>query len=998
MIARLEKTRFLAVLGSSGTGKSSLVKCGLLAGLEALSARWRVVEFRPGGDALGNLAAALLKGDSEGAPDATPAPRDVEALKARFKREGPRELIKWCGEGHLANGTNLLLLIDQFEELFRYRNNDQRDEAQAFVSLVLESRWPRGVASPPQARVPIFAAITMRSDYLGACALLPGLAEAINEGTYLTPRLTREQCEEAIVGPALVCGLEIEDRLVTKLLNDMADFAPWEEQGEGKDQLSRLARQADQLPLMQYALNQMWRRANEARQGEANQQPGQRIRLRFDDYLGLERELDATGDKVYGELSESLRATAETVFRTVTSGTTVANATRRQTQFGQLVKICGEGTDGAVNTVVEAFGPERCQFLTSDVGPTGGQFASDAWIDIAHESLIRQWKMLSRWLESEGNDSHQWQRLKDDAERGALLYGRRLNDAIKLQDRVRPTRAWAERYGGGFDRVGRLIKISKLFRWIRGVGYGVIVAVTLGSGYLIYQAAQNADIAARNFEASVKSAQQLLDQLSKAVEHGDITVKGAKDMLRVANLMVEGVHTVKNTPETTALLIKLLNTASDIQGSLGNYQEAYANASKAKEMALPLNRIDPDNQLILEGLYHSTWRIGDAIIFIRADRRSALEESFKAYQEAEKLAQRWLGLSPKDAKRAREVMFVYQKIGDMQLLREGPDKAIDEYKTALSFIQKSLALDPENSEWRRDDAITMRRIGYALSAKGDQAGALEQLNAALKILEELSQKPDAKIAQSNFAANLLEIAAVYLRSDDAAGALKACRKAVEIQEKLIASDRDNATTQALLAYSYSREGAILRKLNDLENALAMYQQAYLYQEGLQVRDPLNAGRQIRLARAGIPIADLLVERQQNLERAVELYGKLIAVLEDAQPHEDRYDQEIFSAHMKIGDALVLANDGKGALTEYNLASAIARNLAAGHAEAWKKNLERSFLKIGDLLIGQGQKLEAVEHYQRAAKFVDGLAAKSPDVAGWSALARELQTRAENLVP
>jgi hypothetical protein len=99
--------------------------------------------------------------------------------------------------------------------------------------------------------------------------------------TYLTPRLTREQCREAIVNPALVCGVEIDDRLVAKLLNDLADFAPWEEQSDTKDQMTRLARQADQLPLIQYALNQMWRRA------KRNQHPGERIRLKLEDYSGF---------------------------------------------------------------------------------------------------------------------------------------------------------------------------------------------------------------------------------------------------------------------------------------------------------------------------------------------------------------------------------------------------------------------------------------------------------------------------------------------------------------------------------------------------------------------------------------------------------------------------------------------------------------------------------------------------------------------------------------
>src|SRR6185295_7491928 len=119
-----------------------------------------------------------------------------------------------------------------------------------------------------QRRVPIYVVLTMRSEYLGACSLIDGLAEGINRGQYLTPRMTREQCRAAIEGPAGVCGFEIDPALVNRMLNDLASFAPWEE-GDGKrpeaadavdprdafgsvNQLDRLARRADQLPLMQH--------------------------------------------------------------------------------------------------------------------------------------------------------------------------------------------------------------------------------------------------------------------------------------------------------------------------------------------------------------------------------------------------------------------------------------------------------------------------------------------------------------------------------------------------------------------------------------------------------------------------------------------------------------------------------------------------------------------------------------------------------------------------
>src|SRR5271169_2964099 len=106
MVTRLADRRFLAVLGSSGTGKSSLVKTGLFGALEmgllsGAGSHWLIVDFKPGGNALGNLARALLEGECVVTRRPGPSDVEVEALQKRFKQQGRRELIKWCREGHL---------------------------------------------------------------------------------------------------------------------------------------------------------------------------------------------------------------------------------------------------------------------------------------------------------------------------------------------------------------------------------------------------------------------------------------------------------------------------------------------------------------------------------------------------------------------------------------------------------------------------------------------------------------------------------------------------------------------------------------------------------------------------------------------------------------------------------------------------------------------------------------------------------------------------------
>ena len=174
--------------------------------LASAGSTWRIAELRPRGHPIRSLAIALLEVQGNHQPEEA----EIEILSA-FLRRGPRSLIEWAKSGHLPPRANLMVLVDQFEELFRYQDYSGREEAEAFVSLLVTAA---------REDVPIYVAITMRSEYLGACTLIDGLPEVINRGLYLTPRMSREECRQAIVGPAEVCGFGIEDRLVNKLLND----------------------------------------------------------------------------------------------------------------------------------------------------------------------------------------------------------------------------------------------------------------------------------------------------------------------------------------------------------------------------------------------------------------------------------------------------------------------------------------------------------------------------------------------------------------------------------------------------------------------------------------------------------------------------------------------------------------------------------------------------------------------------------------------------------
>ena len=448
MVDCLAVDRFMAVLGPSGSGKSSLVRTGLLDALELgllsqAGSHWKIADMHPGGEPMCKLAAALMSVRAGAPADKT----DIE-LMAAFLRRGPRSVVEWAKAGNVPDGFNLLILVDQFEELFRYADYAQREEAEAFVATLLES------SSDP--RVPIYVVITMRSEYLGACASIQGLAERISAGLYLAPRMDRDQCREAIEGPAGVLGFKVESALVNRLLNDLASFAPWQENESG-DLAALLARQADQLPLMQHVLNRLWLRAKETAPGEA-------IELKLADYDrigGLSGALDSHGEEVINRLGAERLGTIEEVFRALISGNSLATAVRRPCRMKELIAVVGGRRDDAV-AIVEAFREAGCNFLrTSD-----DSLGDEVIVDISHESLIRQWTPLRQWLEIEARDGAEWRRLLAAEERytqheGGLLTGLDYQSSAAWWEKASPSAIWASRHGGNFESVQTFLAASR---------------------------------------------------------------------------------------------------------------------------------------------------------------------------------------------------------------------------------------------------------------------------------------------------------------------------------------------------------------------------------------------------------------------------------------------------------------------------------------------------------------------------------------------------------
>ena len=279
-------------------------------------------------------------------------------------------LVEAVRQARLDPGENLLVLVDQFEELFRFkldpRHENSRNEALAFVKLLLEATR--------QDEVPIYVVLTMRSDFIGSCTEFPGLAEVINEGQYLVPRMTREERKAAIVGPVVVGGAEITPRLVTRLLNDVGD-------------------DPDQLPILQHALMRTWDYWQHHHTGD------EPIDLRHYDATGTMREaLSQHAEEAYRELETAEeRHVAELMFKGLTDTGSDARGVRRPISLAAVCELTGAEEARVVGGDRPLPGSRRTFLMPpADVALSAGSI-----IDISHESLMRTWQRLIEWVAEE---------------------------------------------------------------------------------------------------------------------------------------------------------------------------------------------------------------------------------------------------------------------------------------------------------------------------------------------------------------------------------------------------------------------------------------------------------------------------------------------------------------------------------------------------------------------------------------------------------------------
>jgi tetratricopeptide (TPR) repeat protein len=990
--------------------------------------------MRPGDAPLANLTEAL---SDLAASAGRPADEDQtirSALRARIAydlRQSSFGVADALGRIDGLENRSILLVVDQFEELFRFSNakargirnaGDEmrwRNEAAHFVQLLLEA------ARSPGRDVRVL--LTMRSDFIGDCARFHGLPEAVSTTQFLVPSLTRDQIEEVIRKPIEKAGATIAPELVERLLNDCSD-------------------ELDQLPVLQHCLARLWERAGRAPEsagsgmaGGAGSPPAGR-HITDEHYREIGRiggALSQHADEILEGLTGAELA-VERVFRALSELDKEGRAVRRALPFSQLVAETGMPEE-TLRRVVDRFRADDCSFLVPSLSQRPS-LGPETRIDVGHEALLRRWTRLSgdtavttaasaagdaadgadsrrqagqlrEWARDELLSAETYRHLETTAKlwkkgEAALWTEPDLGNALAWREREQPNKYWAARYGDAFDLAVEFLDKSRAEeerrqkaeqqreedarrREIRAetaerqrrTARVALAAAVLGALFMAavsYLAWQQSSIAARERIIALEQMDIAAKERVIALQQMDVAVKNKDEAVRNLNVAVRGF-------DKMVVVIARANYRRDVPAP------ALIKISEMIEiMKFVLQQLEKPTADIRHLLAEHLHEMSEV--------RLVLGEPEIALRQAEEEFEVALGLTKEDpesldwefdlAKSYQRIGEALQKLGDTKSSdRQRPTGAPESARDAFrGFLDRMLKLAGKNSrqdEWQRSLSKAWERWGDVLQLEEGQA-ALDAYREKLKIAERNSTRLAANqlavgderqaywkwdIAVSHLNIGDMKLSLGLVDGDD--GATAHFEKLRTLASQLVESDPDHARWRWNLASADRRIGEILLKQGNLDGALVEFERYLSRVVRIARQDPTSNNWQRTLAFAHEKLGDLRLARSQPAEAQKDFERAraiAIALYENSHQNTD-FKRDLSIIEKKIGDALMFQDNLDGAVERYREHNRIALELVDQDSGNlyWQRDLALSYRQLGEVLRKLNDRAEASKQFEECLK-------------------------------
>lgn len=972
---------FVLIVGASGSGKSSLVRAGVLplltqpGTIEGVGL-WRRAVTRPGaggsgGDCFDALANSLL--DSAALPglenpESTNAVQDLaaelrdhpEAVALRVRdaldsaaRESKIQRanclrVKDQKSRSSGNATvpgltaprretpalpkaRLALVVDQMEELFTsgFSADIQEKYVSTIAGLVQSTR--------------VFVLATLRSDFYSSYQHFLELTELTRPSGKVDLRPpTAYEIGNMIRLPAEAAGLqfELDHRSGQRLdggLHDAASTTP------------------ESLPLLQHVLSLLYDKQVERCDDL----------LRWSDYRDL------------GELKGALAKYAETVFATlqpyeqlafplvmrhlVTLGHAEEEAPNRRTvPYRDLIMASDDEGKAGAKGFVDLFIQKR--LFVADTDPQG-----EVNVSVAHEALLREWQRVREWL-AENRD---FLRMRDRLDSSLNLWlsrGKQKDDLLGpglplaegeklLKDfETSLSRTQTDYVYTSVAEQKRRHRIRERVRFVvlAGTTAALIVAIIFGLvSYRQYRRAERAKIVAQTSQKQANNARDQGDRLINFMLY-DLRDKlkpiGRLDILddvaKKAQEYLDSVSKELVTPSRLKQQIVMLNNLGDVLALRGNLQEAVQAYQRGLTLAKQLTEQDKSNsewQQVLALCYRN---VGDQLKW-----QGKLLETQELYQQSLNI---WSTLSERDKSNTawqRDLAVSYDRVGEVCEWQGKLREALDLYQKSWKIRQKLAEQDKSNSACQRDFAVSFIKIGDVLTAQGKLQDALETDEQGLAIITGLAEQDKFNFGwQRDLLAISIRVGNVLLAQGKLQEALNLYQQAQAIARRLAERDKSNSGWQWDLALSNEKIGAVLLAQGKFHDALDLNQQSLNIWQTLAKEDTSSSVAQQNLSDGYCHIGDVLIA-QGKFQDALDAYEQSLAIAK-RRAEEDKsnldWQRDLSMSYEKVGDGLAAQRKFQDALAVYQESLKIRQNLAEKDKSnsVWRRDLILALYKVG----------------------------------------------------